>query len=104
MTAHLIVRAQLTDAALKNDFERWYQDEHLSDAAQAFGAKRAWRGWSQIDPLLHYAVYEFADLASARAIQDSPALKRLAADFDRAWGNRITRSRDVVEVSQSIVP
>jgi hypothetical protein len=104
MTAYFIVRAQIVDAAVKNDFDRWYQDEHLLDALKAFKAKRAYRGWSQLDATVHYAFYEFDDLARACAIQGSDEFKRLAAEFDRLWGDKVTRSRDVVEAIHSIGP
>jgi len=51
---------------------------------------------------VHYAFYEFDDLARAKAIQGSDALKRLVADFDRTWGDKVTRTRDFVEVIQAI--
>ena len=102
MTAYFIVRAKVLEAAVKNDFDRWYQDEHLPDALHGFNARRAWRGWSAVDPLVHYAYYEFDDLAQAQAIQGSDALKGLVSEFDRAWGDRVTRSRDVMDVVQLI--
>jgi hypothetical protein len=104
MTAYFIVRAQVVDAAVKNDFDRWYQDEHLRDALTAFKAKEAQRGWSQVDPSVHYAFYAFDDLARAKAIQGSEALRLLVAEFDRQWGDKVVRSRDVVEIAQTIVP
>jgi len=104
MTAYFIVRAQVVDATVKNDFDRWYQDEHLPDALKAFKAKRAYRGWSQLDASVHYAFYEFDDVASACAIQGSDELKRLAAEFDRLWGDKVMRSRDIVEAIHSIGP
>jgi len=61
MTSCFIVRAQVVDAAVKDDFDRWYQNEHLHDA-----------------------------------------LKRLAAEFDRLWGDKVTRNRDIVEAIQTI--
>jgi hypothetical protein len=100
MTAYLMVRAQVVDAAVKKDFDRWYQDEHLPDALKVFRARRAWRGWSTVDPTVHHAIYEFDDLARAQAIQASDALKRLVAEFDRGWGNKVTRTRDFVDVIQ----
>lgn len=102
MTAYFIVRAQVVDAAVKDDFDRWYQDEHLPDALKGFNARRAWRGWSAVDASVHYAFYEFDSIERARAIQDSDALKRLVAEFDRAWGSKVTRSRDFVEVIQTL--
>ncbi len=41
MTAYFIVRAQVVDAAVKDDFDRWYQHEHLPDALKGFNARRA---------------------------------------------------------------
>ena len=101
MTAFFMVRAQV-DAAVKKDFDRWYQDEHLPDALKAFKARSAWRGWSEVDSNVHYAVYEFDDAARARAIPGSDVIKPLIAEFDRAWGDRVTRSREIVEVAQRI--
>ena len=102
MTAYFIVRAQVVDAAVKGDFDRWYQNEHLPDALKEFNARRAWRGWSAVDPSVHYAYYEFDRMAHAQAIPSSDALKRLVVEFDRVWGDKVTRSRDVVEVIQTI--
>jgi hypothetical protein len=102
MSACFIVRAQVVDAAVKQAFDRWYRDEHLAEAVKAFGAKGAWRGWSEVDASVHYAFYEFDDVARARAIPGSDAIKLLAADFDRAWGDKVTRGRDVVRAVQRI--
>jgi hypothetical protein len=102
MSACFIVRAQVADAAVRNEFDRWYEVEHLPDAKKAFGAQSAWRGWSEVDPSVHYACYEFDDAARARALPGSAALKTLVAEFDRAWGDKVARSRDVVQVVQRL--
>lgn len=102
MSAFFIVRAQVVDASVKEAFDRWYQDEHLPDAKKAFGAQRAWRGWSEVDASVHYAVYEFDDAARLRALPGSAVLKGLVAEFDRAWGDKVVRSRDIVPVAQNI--
>ena len=102
MRACFIVRAQVVDAAVKDAFDRWYRNEHLRDAHKAFNARRAWRGWSEVDANVHYAVYEFDDIADVRAIADSNALKGMVAEFDRMWGDRITRSRDIVDAVQTV--
>jgi hypothetical protein len=102
MTALFIVRAQVADETLRKDFDRWYRDEHLPDAVKAFKARRAWRGWSDVDASVHYAFYEFEDLARARAIPGSAAIKALIAEFDRVWGDKVTRSRDIVEAIQTV--
>jgi len=101
MSAIFMVRAQVVEASVRTAFDRWYQDEHLPDAREGFAARRAWRGWSALDASVHYAFYEFDDLAHAQAIQGSPAFKRLVADFDRAWGTKVTRTRDFVQVIQT---
>ena len=51
---------------------------------------------------MHYAFYEFADATSAEAIMTSDAIKRLIAEFDRVWGTRVTRSRDLVVSAQEL--
>jgi hypothetical protein len=102
MTAFFVVRAQVLDSAIRNDFDRWYRDEHLPDALKAFRARRAWRGWSDLDASVHYAWYEFVDLASARAIVGSEALKLLVAEFERTWGDKVARSREFVELVQTL--
>lgn len=102
MTAYFIVRAQITDDADKDAFDRWYQEEHLPDAHKAFNARRAWRGWSELDGTVHFAAYEFDDVATARALLDSDALKRMSVEFSRAWGDRVTRSREILDIAQTI--
>ncbi len=102
MTAYFIVRAKVADATLKDDFDRWYQKEHLPDALKGFNARRAWRGWSTVGPLVHHAYYEFDSMAQAQAIPSSDALKRLVVEFDRVWGDKVTRTREVVEVVQTL--
>ena len=100
MAACFMVRARIAEGVVKKDFDRWYGEEHLPDALKTFKAKRAWRAWSDVDPLVHYAFYEFESMAAARAIEGTDELKRLVADFDRAWGDRVARSRDFIETVQ----
>jgi hypothetical protein len=104
MKACFMVRAVVADAADRPAFDRWYEKEHLPDAVKAFGATRGWRCWSRTDPAVHYAFYEFADLAQAEAIPGSPVLRALVAEFDRAWGARVTRSRDILELAGTASP
>ena len=97
--AYLMVRAVVADAADRPRFGRWYEAEHLPDAVARFGAERGWRCWSRTDPAVHYAFYEFADLERAQAVLASPELQALVAEFDRAWGPRVVRTRDILEVA-----
>lgn len=91
--AYFVVRATVTDAARREPFDKWYQSEHLPDAARAFGVKRAWRSWSLTDPSLHQATYEFADEAALERALNGADMKRLVADFNRDWP-AVTRTRE----------
>ena len=99
--AYLVVRAVVAEAD-RRDFDHWYRTEHLPDALKAFAAQRAWRGWSRTDPSVHFAFYQFADLAAAEAIGSSPAIRTLIAEFDARWGTRVARTREVIEVADEI--
>src|SRR6476661_4045715 len=96
--AYLVVRAVVAEADRSN-FDTWYRTEHLPDAAKAFNAKAAWRAWSRSDPSVHYAYYQFADVAAAEAVNTSPAIRTLVAEFDKRWGSRVTRTREILEVA-----
>jgi hypothetical protein len=97
MSAYLVVRAVVVEAD-RPAFDHWYRTEHLPDAAKAFAAQRAWRGWSRSDPSVHYAFYQFANVAAAEAVSSSPAIHGLIAAFDARWGTRVTRAREIIEV------
>ena len=101
MTAFLIVRAEV-DPSVRDAFDAWYRDEHLPDAVRTFRAEGAWRGWSDVDENVHMAFYEFENLADVNAVMGSDALKGLIAEFDRSWGGKVTRTREVVESIQKI--
>ena len=104
MSALFIVRAQVPEPDCAA-FDTWYQTEHLPDAMAAFGTARARRGWSDLDPGTHVAVYEFDTLERARQIvggDASDAIKALIAEFDRVWQGRVTRSRELVAVAQNL--
>ena len=93
-----IVRAEVPEAD-RAEFEDWYQNEHLGEAEKMFNATGAWRGWSQVDSAIHMAFYEFASVEAAVAIQDSAALQTLIGKFDEAWGDRVSRTREVIAVA-----
>ena len=97
--AYLMVRAVLVEGTDRSRFDRWYETEHLPEAVARFGARRGWRCWSRTDPTVHYAFYECADSERAQAVLASPELRALVAEFDRAWGARVTRTRDVLETA-----
>ncbi|MEL7469023.1 MAG: hypothetical protein AAFN27_11250 [Pseudomonadota bacterium] len=101
MTAHLIVRAEVAEAD-REAFDDWYRTEHLPDAHRTFGTLKAERGWSDITPGVHIAIYTFTDLEAARRITTSDAIGALIAEFDRVWQGSVTRTREVIGVVQSL--
>ena len=101
MSAYLIVRAVVPDAD-HDKFDHWYETEHLSDAFRDFRALSAKRGWSSIDPTVHWAMYEFPDVETANAIATSDVIKELVAEFDRVWEDRVKRTREVVGIVQAL--
>jgi hypothetical protein len=103
-TAYLLVRAVVAEAADRPRFDRWYAMEHLPQAAEAFGARRAWRCWSKVDPSVHLAFYEFNDAKRAEAVVASPEMQAQVAEFDRVWDTRVTRTRDILEVAGGTGP
>ncbi|MGA2129153.1 MAG: hypothetical protein ABSG76_23730, partial [Xanthobacteraceae bacterium] len=56
------------------------------------------------EPAIHYAFYQFASTAAARAVTQSAGIRALTAEFDRVWGSRIIRTRDVLRVTQQLQP
>jgi hypothetical protein len=97
---YFVVRAEVPDSADRAPFDHWYATDHLPWAIEAFEAQRGWRCWSRTDPAVHYAFYEFADVAAAEALIGSDKIKPLVEDFDRVWGSRVTRQREVLEVGE----
>jgi len=82
-------------------FDAWYRQEHLPDAVKSFGAEKAWRGWSYSDPAVHVACYQFADRAALDRGTAPDVIKRLVADFDKAWAG-VPRSREIMTVAEEI--
>jgi len=102
--AHLIVRSKLEKLADRQAFDDWYRLERLRDAVKGFGARRGWTSWSRTNPLVHFAVYEFTTTEEAEAALDSLAFVGLVAEFDRVWGSRVTRTREVFETAGEFTP
>jgi hypothetical protein len=99
-----VVRAEVPDEDDRKRFDDWYATDHLPWAIKVFGAQRGWRCWSRSDPAVHYAFYEFADVEQAQALIGSQKVKPLVADFDRVWGDRVKRTREVLEIVQEAAP
>ena len=100
-TAYFAVRAEVPEAD-RAAFDHWYETDHLPWALRVFGARRAWRCWSESDPGVHVAFYEFDSIEAAEAVTTSDAIKPLVADFDRVWGDRVSRRREILEIVQEL--
>ena len=101
MTTYLIVRAEVPEAD-RAAFDKWYEAEHLPDAKKAFQVQEAQRGWSDVTPGVHIALYTFPTLDRAREATGSQAIKDLIAEFDRVWQERVVRTREVIEIKQAL--
>jgi hypothetical protein len=97
--AFLIVRS-VVDEPLRAAFENWYAGHHLPLAARQFRTEQAWRFWSVSDPAVHYAVYRFADLATLNARLAPEEFRSLVEDYDRAWPQGVTRTREVLNLAE----
>ena len=76
--AYFMVRAQVPNASDRAKFDQWYGTHHLPLAMDKFHAEKGWRFWSRSDASVHYALYQFKDMATLRDRVDSPGLQ--AAD------------------------
>lgn len=91
------VRAVVSDASKRAAFDDWYRKEHLPQAIEAFGAEKAWRTWSEIDPSVHSATYQFSDRSALDRGTTGEPMKVLVAEFDRVWPG-VTRTREVARL------
>ena len=97
--AYFVVRATVADPARRAAFDKWYQTEHLPDAAKSFGVTKAWRFWSLSDPAVHQATYQFPDEAALDRAMKGEDLERLVADFNRDWPD-VTRTRETFVLAE----
>ena len=98
----LVVRAKVTERANRDRFDHWYATDHLPLAVKIFRAQRGWRCRSRTDPAVHYAFYEFDDPKQAEAATAPDRIKPLIADFDRVWGDRVSRRREILEIVEEM--
>ena len=102
MTAYIIVRADVEEEASREKFDHWYETVHLPEALRNFKAASAMRGWSDVESGVHLAFYEFPDLITANNLLSSDLMKKFIKEFDRHWAGKVTRTREVFEVKQSL--
>ena len=75
MTAYLIVKSD-TSLVNKEEFDDWYQVEHLNEANKvlmSLNAKRAWINGTKS----HLAIYKFKNIRDAEKAISSKGLKKL---------------------------
>ncbi len=95
--AFRVVRA-VVEAPLRQQFDQWYAGAHLPTDIATFKAEKAWRFWSTVDAGVHYAVYQFADMARLDAAMKSDAIPALVKAFNDAWPSGVTRTRDSISL------
>ena len=96
MPATLFLVRAVVAPGLRDKFDAWYSADHLPWAIRVFKCDKAWRFWSEVEAGVHYAVYQFVDKGSCDAALASNEFKQLVADFNRAFPEGVTRTRDVV--------
>lgn len=100
--AYLTVRSTLRELADRPAFDHWYGSDHLPLAAGKFGVLKAWRCWSDVDPRVHMAVYEFASLEAAKAALASDEAQALIIEYDLHWPSpRAERVRDILALADA---
>ena len=82
--AYFMVRAEVPNESDRAKFDQWYGTHHLPLAMDKFHAEKVWRFWSRSDASVHYALYQFKNMATLRDRLDSSDFKLLIADFDQA--------------------
>jgi hypothetical protein len=95
--AYFMVRS-VVEEPLRQKFDHWYSTHHLPMALDEFKAEKCWRFWSAVDAAVHYAVYQFPDMARLDAAMKSQGFKGLVADFDQAWPKGVARTRDLLNL------
>ena len=95
--AYFVVRS-VVEPPLRQRFDQWYSSHHLPMALSEFKCEKCWRFWSALYAGVHYAAYQFTDLARLDAALNSDGFKMLVADFDQAWPHGVSRTRDRLEM------
>ena len=100
MSVYLIVKSD-TSQINNEDFDHWYENEHLYEAKKQFVAINAKRGWIQ-NSNSHIAIYEFENIKKAKNAMDSKKLQSLIKKFDKKWNFKVTRTRELISLTQII--
>ena len=98
MTSILFVRSVVAASVDRQAFDAWYGQELSMIAYKAFAPIKFWRCWSDTDPLVHYAFYEFANVDRIHEVTESAEFAELVSDYTNTWGDYVSRSRDIMTV------
>lgn len=79
----------------ENEFNRWYNEEHVPQFLQFPGAvsARRYKALEGEERWQYMAVYELQDEATYRRLMGSPHFKQLRADYDAKFGDVSERGR-----------
>src|SRR5262245_41330701 len=91
----LAVRATV-EAEREDEFNRWYDEEHVADAVSMFPGCLGGARYKVVDgdgSHQYVALYAFGSAAELKAALAGPAIKELARRYDEAIGSFSTRSR-----------
>ena len=100
-SAFVLVRSVVANPDDRKPFDHWYHTDHIPLVfSKIANVNQAWRFWSKSDPAVHYSLSEFSNIGEFQAAASSEGFKHIVADYDRAWGERVTRTRDILEKVQ----
>lgn len=97
MAKYFLVVRSVVPAAHRGAFDDWYRTDHMPKSLGPLGALGGHRYWSDSEPSVHYAFYEFSDIETPRAIKrrfDGPD-GLLMNEFSATWPD-ISRTREVI--------
>lgn len=101
-SAVLMVTSHVESPDDRVSFDRWYADDHMPSAKETLLAQRSWRAWNTDNPAIHYAFYEFSSIDDLHEAMASQGIRDLIAEYDSRWPNNVTRSREVLNVAQTL--
>jgi hypothetical protein len=100
-TAFILIRSVVANPDDRETFDRWYGTDHLPLIfSKVPEVRNNWRFWSRSDPTVHYSLGEFPSMNDLQRAASSEGFKHVIADYDRTWGPRVTRTRDIMEKVQ----
>lgn len=100
-TAFVLIRSVVANPDDRAAFDRWYETDHFPLVfSKVAEVTEGWRFWSRSDSSVHYSLGGFSTMSELQRAVSSEGFKHIVADYDRAWGPRVTRTRDVVEKVQ----